>query len=106
MSKTEGLEKTEVTQDLLAIFKRFRGCGMRAIVQHSDDKTAIHFKGGMKKRITIVSFEVDRARDLYNVEFGKIFRHDYKVVSRIEGVFWDQLIEIFERETGFYILTF
>ena len=100
------LEKTQVTQDVLNIFNRFRTCGLKAIVQHSEDKTVFHFQGGMSKRIKIITFEVDRGKDLYNLEFGKNFRGSYKVVDSYEGLFVDQLVPMFEEITGFYTTIF
>ena len=40
--------------------------------------------------------------DLYDVEFGKIRGFDYVAISEAKGVFCDQLVELFERETGMY----
>lgn len=38
--------------------------------------------------------------DLYTMTFGKVRGLKYTVVSEFSGVYWDQLQEIFARETG------
>ena len=63
------------TSQILEIFKNFRTCGLKSIVQHSDDKVCFHFRGGMQKRISMVTFEIDQGTDTYNVSFGKVWKY-------------------------------
>lgn len=38
--------------------------------------------------------------DEYNMEFGKIRGHSYKIIKTVEGVYWDSLQELFTEYTG------
>lgn len=42
------------------------------------------------------------SNDLYDVEFIKIHGANIRTVSKFEDVFCDNLVEIFESETGLY----
>ena len=95
--------KSQITEDILYIFKNFRTCGLKHIVQHSDDKVVFHFRGGMQKRISMVTFEIDHGTDTYNVSFGKIFKYDYKEVASYDLCYVDQLVDLFEQLTGYYV---
>ena len=48
----------------------------------------------------------DEGEDLYNVEFGYIKGLNYKKCKEITGVYFDQLVDIFEEETGMYLSLF
>lgn len=54
-----------------------------------------------KNNITLVKIFLNEM-DTYDIEFAKSFKGDYKVVKRVEGVYNDQLQEIFTQETGLY----
>lgn len=41
--------------------------------------------------------------DLYTVEFGKLKKFDYAVLSTHEMIYADQLKSLFENETGLYL---
>jgi len=43
------------------------------------------------------------AMDTYDVEFGRIWGMDYKVIEKLEGIYNDQLKELFEKCTGLYL---
>jgi hypothetical protein len=94
------IEKTEVTKQMLELFGRFRTCGLKHIVQDGEYKTNFHFRGGMNKRISIVSFCLN-GKDLYDMEFGKIYRHEYRRVDSVRDLYVDQLVEVFEDRTGY-----
>lgn len=40
--------------------------------------------------------------DLYDMEFGKIWGHNYKVVETCEGVYADMMHQLIETNTGLY----
>jgi hypothetical protein len=101
MTKTQ---PNQITKDVLQIFKNFRAFGLKKIVQHSEDKVVFHFRHGMKKRMTMITFEMDRGKDLYIVSFGKIFKHEYKELASYADCYFDQLIEVVEYETGYITL--
>lgn len=41
--------------------------------------------------------------DTYTVEFGSVHGYNYKKKKRVEGVYADQLDDVFERTTGLYL---
>ena len=91
----------QITIDILSIFHNFRAFGIKKVIQHSEDKVVCHFCHGMKKRMTMITFEINRGKDLYNVAFGKIFKREYKEISRWDDCYVDQLREVVESETGY-----
>ena len=48
----------------------------------------------------IVQVIYNEALDLYNVEFGRIRKDEYKVDKKIEGVYVDQLVELIDGQVG------
>lgn len=56
--------------------------------------------GRNAKGVTHFRVILDEARDLYNLEFLKIRGTNIKTVTKAEGVYFDQLQEIFTTETG------
>ena len=46
------------------------------------------------------------AADLYDVEFGKIWGMNYKVIKKVEGYYNDMLVDLFETTTGLYTKLF
>ena len=44
----------------------------------------------------------DRGKDLYDVTFHKIVKGNLKKVSSFKGLDVEQMIRVFEKETGFY----
>ncbi len=38
--------------------------------------------------------------DLYNIEFGRVYNGNYKVLKTVDGIYNDQLQDIFTRYTG------
>lgn len=41
--------------------------------------------------------------DTYKMEFYNVSRTGFKLVKEYEDIYWDQLIEIFEKQTGYYL---
>ena len=41
--------------------------------------------------------------DLYDVEFGKIWGTKYTVVKTVDGLYFDQLVPVFENTTKLYL---
>lgn len=58
----------------------------------------LRFKGSKKANYLRIDLT---ASDLYKMTFGKIGK-DYKVVSEIDGIYFDQLQKIFTSQTGLY----
>ena len=55
---------------------------------------------GMVKWKGYVLIELDEARDLYNITFGRVRKYEWKVDKKVEGVYADQLVEIIDRQVG------
>ena len=61
----------------------------------------LSFKVGRNcKGVNRVSVLYDTASDLYGVEFGRLRGSQYKVLTKIEGVYCDQLQSVFTTHTG------
>lgn len=43
------------------------------------------------------------SKDLYDVTFGRVHGTSYKVLSEHEDIYADQLVPLFENETGMYL---
>lgn len=86
-------------------------------VAHED---GVSFKWKAKAKNGANYFRVKlNSMDLYDLEFGRLRNvmpigltaeaiekaviDSYKVTKEISGVYWDQLIELFEKETGLYL---
>ena len=52
------------------------------------------------KKINSVKITLDEGRDLYNVEFNRIWGTKLSSVSKFDGVYFDDLQRIFTDETG------
>jgi hypothetical protein len=73
-----------------------------------DHDKGISFKFDNVTKIKINYFKVvyDEGGDLYNLEFGFIRGLNYKKVKEMEGIYFDQLMDVFESETGMYLTLF
>ena len=59
--------------------------------------------GKNSKGVTHVIIELDRGKDLYNIEFVKVRNFKRKTIKKLKGIYADQLGEIFTRYTGLRI---
>lgn len=66
----------------------------------SGDNLSFKFKGSKIANYIKITLN---SLDLYDVEFGKIWGHNYKVIKEVNGVYNDQLIPIFENTTKLYL---
>lgn len=64
------------------------------------DDLSFKFKGSRVANYVKIKLN---SLDLYDVEFGKIRGHNYKIVREVEGLYWDQLKPIFENTTKLYL---
>ena len=72
--------------------------GAKDLVAKND---GLQFKtSGMVKWKGIVQVIYDEVLDLYNLEFGRIRKYEYKVDKKIEGVYVDQLVELIDGRVG------
>ena len=64
--------------------------------------------GKNSKKINYIRIDLDRGKDLYNMEFIRMARKKgelsptLKVVKKIKGVYADQLRDLFTKYTGMY----
>lgn len=65
------------------------------------DTNWLSFKFKMCRKTNYVKITLN-SMDTYDMEFGKIWGTNYKVVETFNGVYFDQLIPIFEKTTGLY----
>ena len=66
-----------------------------------DHEGTTNFKIGQnRKRINVVRVFYNYNSDDYTMEFGRIRKHTYKTIERVENIYCDQLTETFERVTG------
>lgn len=64
-------------------------------------RDGLKFKtSGMVKWKGYVYVQYDEGQDLYNVIFAQIRKLEWIERERIEGVFFDQLVEIIDRRVG------
>lgn len=88
--------------------------GANSFLKSDSEKwVGFRFKAKAKNKANAVRIVYDEAADLYNVIFQKIGNKKdpelgislpyCKEVSNFEGLFADQLFEIFESETGLYL---
>jgi hypothetical protein len=67
-----------------------------------EDRVIFSIGKGAKNKINKVRITLN-AMDLYDVEFLRIWGTDIKTVEKVEGVYNDQLMDIFENATGFFL---
>jgi hypothetical protein len=66
-------------------------------------ENGVQFKiGRNSKSINTVIIRLN-GRDLYDVEFGRTRKYEFKVVNRIEDAYNDMLKDLFESNTGMYL---
>lgn len=66
----------------------------------SGDNLSFKFKGSKVANYIKITLN---GMDLYDVEFGKIWGTNYKIVKEIDGLYFDQLIPVFEDTTKLYL---
>ena len=70
------------------------------------DENRVEFRIGRNaKGVSIVRITLT-PEDTYNVEFGRIRKFDYKVLSSVEGIYCDMLKEVVEENTGMFLTLF
>lgn len=68
------------------------------------DANAVSFKFPNRDRNRPNYCKVELAADdTYTVTFGRIVKWDLRSASTVEGIYWDQLVELFENATGIYL---
>ena len=89
------------------ILKQMGGTGRLNAMTGAKDFVAIdngvQFKTGRNsKSINTIVIRLN-GRDLYDVEFGRVRKYEYKVVNKYDDVYNDMLKDLFEENTGMYL---
>ena len=113
----------------IAIKQKFDNGGSVGQTDYSVAQTILNQLGGMKRLVVMtgaynfvastnaVSFRIKNrkvnyikitlnGKDLYDVKFSRIFNYQEKVVAELNDIYFDQLIPIFEQNTGMYLKMF
>jgi hypothetical protein len=75
-------------------------------LSYSNTKDEFYFKFKMCKTANYCRLQYDAGLDLYNMEFNKLWGTNFKQVKLYEGLYGDQLREVFESFTGLYLKLF
>ena len=68
---------------------------------HLDHGNALSFRIRGSRTVNHIKVTLN-SLDLYDLEFGKLYGHNYRVVKTIDGVYADQLNRLIESNTGLY----
>lgn len=66
----------------------------------SNDDLFIRFKGSRKSNVVKIHLN---GKDLYDVTFSKMIKYELKEVSKYNDVYAEDLMNLFEKETGLYL---
>jgi hypothetical protein len=99
------MTKEEQQQVAKTIYEQLGGrgfglmVGAKNLLSHSDQRGALslRFKGSRKANYLKVTLT---DRDDYTLEFCKVGRYDFDKVETCEGIYADNLQEVFRRVTG------
>ena len=82
--------------------------GMRLISMMVGAKQFVATKNGVKfqfcgsRKANMVAVSLN-GLDLYDVTFYKATKYDAKEVEKIDGLYFDSLVPVFEKTTGLYL---
>jgi len=102
MSLVEGMDKRQAGETLKQLG------GNKFIMMTGAKNFAVGPKGmGFKigrnsKGVNYIRIDLDRGRDLYNMEFIQMRGGNLKIKSKVKGVYNDQLQKMFTKHTGMY----
>ena len=107
------MNKTEALQTAETIFKQFGGqqrlkffVGANTFTYHNRpevEEVDATFKFKMYSKANTVKVIYHRCPDVYTLQFWKVTAKQNKLVNSYSDVYFDQLIELFEKETGLYL---
>ena len=105
-SKKEGVNERLNQSQAKTLLRQLGGnkfIMMTGAKQMSIGKNGLTMKiGRNSKSITHVAIDLDRGKDLYIMKFIRVRKGIPKVVKRYDGIYADNLNNIFEKETGLY----
>ena len=107
------MNKTEALQTAETIFKQFGGqnrlklfVGANNFQFHNrpeKEEVDATFKFKMYSKANTVKVIYHRCPDVYTLQFLKVTKTGTKLVNSYSDVYFDQLIELFEKETGLFL---
>ncbi len=107
------MNKTEALQTAETIFQQLGGkrkltfmVGANNFQFHNRpevEQVDASFKFKMCSKVNFVKVTYHRCPDVYTVKFFNLGKASIKEVSKFEHIYCDQLIELFEKETGLYL---
>ena len=101
--KVDRVTRQNVAQTILKQVGGNRFIAMTGAKTFITTNTGIIFTIGRNPaKINKVIIDYNSGTDLYDIEFGRIRKNDYKKIKKVTGVYFDQLIPIFEETTGLY----
>lgn len=77
--------------------------GARDLMHDSKGSLSFKFPNRQRSKPNYVKISLDRGSDTYTVEFGRTGKLSYKKIKTVDGIYADQLIDLFERTTGLYL---
>ena len=105
-SKKEGVNERLNQSQAKTLLRQLGGnkfIMMTGAKQMSIGKNGLTMKiGRNSKSITHVAIDLDRGKDLYIMKFIRVRKGIPKVVKQYDGIYADNLNNIFEKETGLY----
>ena len=104
------MNKTEALQTAETIFSQFGGqqrlkffVGANTFTFHNKpekEEVDATFKFKMYSKANLVKVIYHRCPDVYTLQFWKVTKKQNKLVNSYSDVYFDQLIELFEKETN------
>ena len=85
--------------------KAFYMLGAYNLLNHGDEEKALSFRIKGSRKVNYIKISLTPA-DLYDIEFGKVWGLNYKVVKTVEGVYADMMHDLIEQNTGLYTKLF
>lgn len=76
--------------------------GAKNLLDHGD---ALSFRVRGSKAVNYIKITLN-SMDTYDLEFGKVWGHNYKVKATFDGAYVDMLHDLIEKETGLYTKLF
>lgn len=83
----------------MARLKAFIGAKNFCIVEKG---VTFRWSGKSKNKTNFLKITLN-GLDLYDIEFGRIHAMKFTVIETLESIFFDNLVQIFEEQTGLYL---
>jgi len=107
MNKTEALQTAETIFNQLGGQKRLKFfVGANTFTFHNRpeiEQVDAGFKFKACPKANLVKVTYHRCPDVYTVKFFKLGKASVKEISKHEHIYCDQLVELFEKETGLFL---